>query len=130
MPAEPCIDCAAATCRQTPCGCSCHSAISAQNAPQPAPKPGTARPTWELVVEDLDARAATLALMRADALERDAIGAAKYGVRHQWDNGRDHLIDAYQEHLDAALYLRAEIEKRKANPSPSTTSPTTNPRTT
>ncbi len=70
------------------------------NTPEPAPKPGTARATWGLVF--------------ADMLERDAAGAAKYGIRHQHDNGRDHLVDAYQEALDLALYLRAEIEKRKA----------------
>lgn len=70
------------------------------NTPEPAPRPGTARATWSLVM--------------ADMLERDAAGAAKYGIRHQHDNGRDHLVDAYQEALDLALYLRAEIEKRKA----------------
>lgn len=70
------------------------------NTPEPAPKPGVARATWSLVM--------------ADMLERDATGAAKYGIRHQHDNGRDHLVDAYQECLDLALYLRAEIEKRKA----------------
>lgn len=71
------------------------------NTPEPAPKPGVARATWSLVM--------------ADMLERDAAGAAKYGIRHQHDNGRDHLVDAYQEALDLALYLRAEIEKRKGN---------------
>lgn len=117
MPA-PCTDCGHlvdhnAVCRTIPCLCSCHAPISAQNAPQPPPKPGTARPTWDLVVADLDERAATLQLLRADAVERDLIGAAKYGVRHQHDNGRDHLVDAYQENLDQGLYLRAEIERRK-----------------
>jgi len=72
----------------------------AVNIPQPDPKPGDARETWELVI--------------ADMRERDAAGARKYGVRHQHDNGRDHLIDAYQEALDLVVYLRAEIEKRRA----------------
>lgn len=112
-----CIDCSDSHEVQDPitteCQCSCHAPISVQNAPQPSPKPGTARPTWELVVEDLDQRAATLAQLRADAVSRDQIGAAKYGIRHQHDNGRDHLVDAYQELLDGALYLRAEIEQRK-----------------
>jgi hypothetical protein len=67
--------------------------------PQPAPLTGQARATWDLVVADMQAR--------------DAGGAAKYGVRHQHDNGRDHLVDAYQELLDGAVYLRAEIERRK-----------------
>lgn len=34
------------------------------------------------------------------------------------DNGRDHLVDAYQEALDLAVYLRAEIEKRKKRQQP------------
>lgn len=69
---------------------------------QPDPKPGIAPATWDLVVADMKAR--------------DATGASKYGVRHQHDNGRDHLVDAYEEALDLAVYLRAEIEKRKARP--------------
>lgn len=69
------------------------------NKPQPKPRRGKAKPTWALVV--------------ADMRERDSMGAKKYGVRHQHDNGRDHLVDSYQEVLDLACYLRAEIEKRK-----------------
>jgi hypothetical protein len=69
------------------------------NEPQPAPSAGQAVPTWQLVIADMN--------------ERDQWGARKYGTRHQHDNGRDHLVDAYQEALDLALYLRSEIEKRK-----------------
>jgi len=68
-------------------------------APQPQPNAGIATPTWQLVVEDM--------------LKRDVQGEQKYARRHQHDNGRDHLIDAYQEVLDLACYLRAEIEKRR-----------------
>lgn len=67
---------------------------------QPAPKPGAATPTWDLVLADIKAR--------------DAAGAAKYGVRHQADNGRSHIIDAYEESLDQTVYLRAEMERQKA----------------
>lgn len=67
--------------------------------PQPPPKMGEAPPSWSLVIIDMH--------------ERDRTGAAKYGVRHQFDNGRDHLVDAYQESLDQTVYLRAEIEKRR-----------------
>ncbi len=69
------------------------------NAAQPPPRRGRGRASVDLVMEDLR--------------ERKAMGKKKYGVAHQHDNGRDHLIDAYQEILDAAVYLRAEIEKRK-----------------
>lgn len=66
---------------------------------QHPPRAGAARPTAHMVVEDM--------LAKYDA------GAVKYGTQHQHDNGRDHMVDAYQEILDAACYLRAEIEKRK-----------------
>jgi hypothetical protein len=52
-------------------------------------------------------------LVIADMNERDEMGARKYGTQHQHDNGRDHLIDAYQEALDLVCYLRAEIERRR-----------------
>lgn len=69
------------------------------NLPQPAPRRGFGPCTWDLVI--------------ADMKDRDQTGERKYGLRHQWDNGRDHLVDAYQENLDQSLYLRAEIQKRR-----------------
>jgi len=39
------------------------------------------------------------------------IGTAKYGVPLQARNGRRPLIDAYQENLDCAVYLRQAIEE-------------------
>lgn len=69
------------------------------NDPQPLPQAGVAKKTWQLVVDDM--------------WERDEMGARKYGVRHQHDNGRDHLVDGYQEVLDLACYMRAEIERRR-----------------
>ncbi len=70
------------------------------NDPQPLPQFGVGPKTWQLVIDDMN--------------ERDEMGARKYGCRHQHDNGRDHLVDAYQEALDLCVYLRAEIERRKA----------------
>lgn len=67
---------------------------------QPPPIPSDGPAIWDLVI--------------ADMRERDRIGELAYGVRLQADNGRDHLWDAYEELLDAAVYLRAEIEKRRA----------------
>lgn len=69
------------------------------NDEQKPPMKGSAPASWALVIIDMH--------------ERDRIGAAKYGERHQYDNGRDHLVDAYQEALDFVCYQRAEIEKRK-----------------
>ncbi len=65
---------------------------------QPAPKPGTGRPVWELVIDDMR--------------ERDQVGRARYGRPLEAGNGRDALVDAYQEALDLAVYLRQAIEER------------------
>jgi hypothetical protein len=64
----------------------------------PPPEVGAAPATWDLVKVDIEAR--------------DKMGQQKYGVRHQHDNGRDHLRDLYEELLDATVYMRAEIERR------------------
>ena len=66
---------------------------------QTGPAPSSETPIWDLVI--------------ADMRERDRFGREKYGTPLQANNGRDHLIDAYQEALDLAVYLRGEIEKRK-----------------
>jgi len=47
-----------------------------------------------------------------DMTERDIFGAEKYGVRLQPGNGRDFLVDAYQEALDLVAYLRGAIYER------------------
>lgn len=65
------------------------------NDPQPAPKPSIGPAIWSLVMRDM--------------AERDVEGATKYGTRLQAGNGRKALIDAYQEVLDLACYLRQEI---------------------
>lgn len=70
------------------------------NAKQPPPSPSNAPAVWDLV--------------EADMRERDQVGAQKYGTRLQPHNGRDALVDAYQEALDLVVYLRQAIyEKRR-----------------
>ena len=39
-------------------------------------------------------------------------GKLQYGERLKSHNGRDALMDAYQEAIDLALYLRQAIEER------------------
>lgn len=39
----------------------------------------------------------------------DADGRSKYGTPLQANNGRDPLVDAYQESLDLCVYLRQAI---------------------
>jgi predicted HAD superfamily Cof-like phosphohydrolase len=45
---------------------------------------------------------------------RDAGGRERYGVPLQAFNGREALVDAYQEALDLVVYLRQEIEERRS----------------
>jgi len=77
---------------------------SRASTPEPPPKPTGGRPVWELVIEDM--------------LEREREGRRKYGAPLQAGNGRDPLVDAYQEALDLAVYLRQAIEKRAKLPRP------------
>ncbi len=69
----------------------------AATAVQPTPV-GEGTPITEKVIEDL--------------LERSRIGAEKYGTYLRANNGRDALVDAYQEALDLCQYLRQAIEER------------------
>lgn len=57
-------------------------------------------------------RPSILALVRADLEERERVGIQRYGTPLQAHNGRDALVDAYQEALDLAAYLRQAIEER------------------
>lgn len=82
--------------------------------PQPAPVAATSPPVWPMVIADarrylLDGP--HLEAFVADMAERDRLGRERYGTPLQADNGRDHLVDAYQEALDLCVYLRAEAER-------------------
>ncbi len=52
-------------------------------------------------------------LVLADMEERRKHGIEKYGTPVQPFNGRDPLVDTYQELLDACVYIRQAIEERK-----------------
>jgi hypothetical protein len=67
---------------------------------QPPPVPNSAVAVWDLVVEDMR--------------ERNDTGFRRYGTRLQPFNGRDPLVDAYQEALDLAVHLRQAIAERDA----------------
>lgn len=71
------------------------------NTPEPPPKPVDGPAVWDLVM--------------ADMRERDSIGKEKYGQRLTPGDGRDSLIDAYQESLDLVVYLRKHIEEQRAS---------------
>ena len=69
------------------------------NEPQPPPVASDRPAIWDMVIEDMR--------------ERNRIGTKKYGTPLQAHNGRDALVDAYQEALDLAVYLRQAIEERR-----------------
>ena len=75
-------------------------APNAGTVEQPMSKPNDSTPIWDLV--------------RADIAERDKLGRERYGTPLQAFNGRDALVDAYQEALDLVVYMRQEIEERAA----------------
>ena len=61
-------------------------------SPEPPPQKNEHPAVYDLVI--------------ADMVKRDEGGQKKYGTRLQPFNGRDPLVDAYQELLDAAAYMR------------------------
>ena len=79
-------------------GATEHSGDLGLNAEEPAPEANDLPAVWDLVIANMRAR--------------DQIGEARYATRLQPFNGRDVLVDAYQEALDLAVYLRQAIYER------------------
>lgn len=71
---------------------------SAAAKPEPPPVKNRRKSIQDMVIADLEAR--------------KKFGLQKYGTLLQAFNGRDSLMDAYQEVLDLAVYLRQTIEER------------------
>ena len=67
-------------------------------ADQPPPIANDRHGVWSLVIKDMQAR--------------DQLGRERYGSHLQPFNGRDALVDLYQELLDAAAYCRQLIFER------------------
>lgn len=65
--------------------------------PEPPPQAGK-RDIADLVMTDIQARVAA--------------GLEKYGTKLQSFNGRDALMDAYQEAIDLVMYLRQAMAER------------------
>lgn len=98
-----------------------------QTIDQPPPISTDLRPSWELVIEHVEhlqlsgAHASLVVeedvfpLVLVDMRERDALGRARYGTPLTAGNGRDHLVDAYQELLDGCAYLMTELVERGAD---------------
>lgn len=69
--------------------------------PESDPVPNDLPAVWDLVIADMEAR--------------DLVGRGRYGTPLQPYNGRDALVDAYQEALDLVVYLRQAIYERDGN---------------
>lgn len=86
--------------------------------PQPPPKPVDGPAVWDLVVADvLESRfippSSTRDALVVDMRGRDAYGEGLYGTRLRAGDGRDSLVDAYQEALDLVAYLRKALADGK-----------------
>ncbi len=64
----------------------------------PAPVKNDHPAIWPIVVKEM--------------MQRDQTGRGRYGVALQPHNGRDALLDAYEEALDLCAYLRQAIYER------------------
>lgn len=81
-----------------------------QDQPPPITTEGPA--LWEVVQGDARSfhdKNDLLTEVLVDMAERDSVGRARYGVPLQAHNGRDALVDAYQEALDMTVYLRQSV---------------------
>jgi len=70
--------------------------------PEPEPIKNSHPAVWDLVIQDMQ--------------ERDRAGQERYNTRLQPFNGRKALVDAYQEALDLAVYLRQLIYEEDHKP--------------
>lgn len=66
---------------------------------QPKPKKNNNPPIVDLVIKDM--------------LSRKKLGKARYGVFLQAGNGRNALLDAYEEALDLCMYLKQAMEENE-----------------
>lgn len=85
---------------------------------QPDPIHTGRRPTWDIVMSYVELRLPQdmAALVLVDMRERDQVGRERYGTPLTSHNGRDHLVDAYQEILDSVVYLANFLDEYGADP--------------
>lgn len=79
---------------------------------QPAPS-GDGREVLPFVLEDLTVNESEQGgrwfTLSSDLEHRAAAGEKKYGTRLKTDNGRDAVVDAYEEAQDAVMYLAQAV---------------------
>lgn len=82
------------------------------SAPEAAPIATDRRPSWEILLAHTIERLPRALLLHEDMRERDRFGRQKYNVPLTSGNGRNHLVDAYQELLDFGVYLTNELDEQ------------------
>jgi hypothetical protein len=97
--------------------------VTAVIVDQPPPRATDRRPSWDIVMSYVDQLRSdnahvvmgiaecVLSLVLADMRDRDAVDRKRYGTPLTSGNGRDHLVDAYQEYLDACVYMMNELDE-------------------
>lgn len=95
-----------------------------KNTAEPAPVHGAAsQAVWPMAIEQIQKWTKVykdssfqdrIQLIVEDMRERDVQGTAKYGVPLSTFNGRNALVDAYQELLDASVYLKQRLAELNA----------------
>lgn len=93
------LDCPTCGARVTPHATTYRVVPDEATQPPPTPPADPKAPAvWDLVKFDMEAR--------------DATGLRRYGTRLKPGNGRDALMDAYEEALDLVVYLRQVLFER------------------
>jgi hypothetical protein len=93
--------------------------IGIVDQPPPSHRPDHV-PVWDFVIADFkriydvdwqdgDEEDPVAIHVVADMYDRDRLGRERYGMPLTARNGRDQVVDAYQEMLDGAAYLRAAL---------------------
>lgn len=91
---------------------------------QPMPTHNDSRPLWDMVIEETlqtadeydgwaRHRGEIFRKVAKDMKDRHEVGVARYGTPLQANNGRDALVDAYQEILDSIVYLKQVLVENK-----------------
>lgn len=78
--------------------------MSAATAQQPAPTAGQGDAVWPRLFEST--HLVIPEWLRADMKARHELGVARYGTPLEVWNGRDAVVDAYQEALDLVVYVQ------------------------
>lgn len=73
---------------------------------EPPPTPNDQPSVWLAIINDMVPDAGNAPLIR-DMKERHALGIARYKMPLQPFNGRNQLVDLYQELLDGTAYARS-----------------------